>query len=90
VLPFVANRAKSLVATVNERSSTLQLYADVEDSVIDLYSAARNGYLQRRRRIIASIVDRRRQEWAYAFGPGSAESCVMPVAASLERPEDPA
>jgi phospholipid-binding lipoprotein MlaA len=42
-LPFVANRVKSIVTAVNERSLYLQLFADVEDSVLDLYSAARNG-----------------------------------------------
>jgi phospholipid-binding lipoprotein MlaA len=82
LLPFFANRAKSFVSAVNDRSLNLKLFADVEDSVIDLYSAARNGYLQRRRVVIARIVDERRQEWAWASGP--------PMAASVERPKDPA
>src|SRR4030095_15170218 len=46
-LPFFANRAKSIVTAVNQRSLNLCLFADVEDSVLDLYTAARNGYLQR-------------------------------------------
>ena len=39
VLPFVANRAKSIATAVNDRSLNLKLFADVEDSVLDLYSA---------------------------------------------------
>src|SRR4030095_899641 len=47
--PFLANRAKSIVTAVNERSLNLRLFTEVEDSVLELYRAARNGYLQRRR-----------------------------------------
>jgi phospholipid-binding lipoprotein MlaA len=90
VLPFFANRAKAFVTSVNERSLNLKLYADVEESVIDLYSAARNGYLQRRRRVIARVYDERRQEWAWAFRPNPLEPSAPPMAASLERPKDPA
>jgi phospholipid-binding lipoprotein MlaA len=90
LLPFFANRAKAFVTAVNDRSLNLKLYADVEDSVIDLYSAARNGYLQRRRTVIARIVDERRQEWAWAFSPDPLEPSAPPMAASLVRPEDPA
>ena len=64
-LPFVANRAKSIVTAINERSLNLKLFADVEDSVLDLYSAARNGYLQRRRAAIALAARERDQEWAW-------------------------
>jgi phospholipid-binding lipoprotein MlaA len=87
VLPFFANRAKSFVTAVNERSLNLKLYADVEDSVIDLYSAARNGYLQRRRTVIACIAGQRREEWAWAF---ESEQSERPMAASIERQRDPA
>jgi len=65
VLPFVANQAKSIVTAVNERSLNLKLFADVEDSVLDLYSAARNGYLQRRRKAIALAAQDRDQEWGW-------------------------
>ncbi len=51
-LPFLANRSMSVGKAINERSLNLQLFADVEDSVLDLYSAARNAYLQRRRKAI--------------------------------------
>jgi phospholipid-binding lipoprotein MlaA len=65
-LPFVANRAKSIVTAVNERSLNLQLYDNVEDSVLDLYTAARNGYLQRRRRAIELAMQGRHEEWMWA------------------------
>jgi ABC-type transporter lipoprotein component MlaA len=37
---------------VNDRSMNIQLYEDVEASVLDLYGATRNLYLQRRERAI--------------------------------------
>src|SRR5262249_32046728 len=66
-LPFVANRAKSIVTAINERSLDLRLYADVEDSVLDLYSAARNGYLQRRRVVVQRALASREREWQVMF-----------------------
>lgn len=84
VLPFVANRVKSVVTAVNERSLELQLFADVEDSVLDLYSAARNGYLQRRRATILRAAADREEQWQWAFGPTEAETSV--VAATTDAP----
>jgi phospholipid-binding lipoprotein MlaA len=66
-LPFVANQAKSILSAVNERSLNLKLYADVEDSVLDLYSAARNGYLQRRRLVVRRAYTDRDEQWQWAF-----------------------
>jgi phospholipid-binding lipoprotein MlaA len=54
LIPFAAGTALNVVNRVNERSLNLRLFADVEDTVLDLYSAVRNGYLQRRRRAVAS------------------------------------
>jgi phospholipid-binding lipoprotein MlaA len=68
VLPFLANRAKSVVTAINERSLNLRLFADVEDSVLDLYSAARNGYLQRRRVVVQRALASREREWQVMFG----------------------
>jgi ABC-type transporter lipoprotein component MlaA len=42
----------SVVHRVNERSLNLKLFDGVEETVLDLYSAVRNGYLQRRRRAV--------------------------------------
>jgi phospholipid-binding lipoprotein MlaA len=52
VLPFAALAGMTAGGIVNERSLTLQLYQDVEETVLDLYSAVRNAYLQRRERQI--------------------------------------
>jgi phospholipid-binding lipoprotein MlaA len=38
--------------TINERSLNLDLFQGFEESVIDLYSAVRHGYLQRRQKMI--------------------------------------
>jgi phospholipid-binding lipoprotein MlaA len=83
-LPFFANRAKSIVVAVNERSLNLRLFADVEDSVLDLYSAARNGYLQRRRVVVQRALASREREWQWALGREStymAQPSEAPVVA---------
>jgi phospholipid-binding lipoprotein MlaA len=51
-IPFVASTTMGIVKRVNERSLNLELFANVEEIVLDLYSAVRNGYLQRRRSTI--------------------------------------
>jgi len=55
-VPFFATTAISVVKQVNERSLNLEVFQDVEDSVLDLYSAVRNGYLQRRHRSIEDAI----------------------------------
>ena len=57
-VPMLASTGTTAGKTVNERSLNLTLYQDVEDAVLDLYSAVRNGYLQRRDRSI----EQRREE----------------------------
>ena len=37
---------------VNDRALNYDLFQGIEESVIDLYSAVRHGYLQRRERLI--------------------------------------
>lgn len=66
-LPFFASRIRSVVTAVNERSLNLALYANVEDGVLDLYSAARNGYLQRRQSMVARARVDRDEQWAWAL-----------------------
>jgi phospholipid-binding lipoprotein MlaA len=89
VLPFFANRAKSIVVAVNERSLNLRLFADVEDSVLDLYTAARNGYLQRRRRVVDEALASRREEWRWAFRPTPTLTAEQP-ATTVPEVKDPA
>jgi phospholipid-binding lipoprotein MlaA len=52
VLPLAGSVAKRVGATVNDRSLNLELFEEVEESVLDLYSGTRNLYLQRRERAI--------------------------------------
>jgi ABC-type transporter lipoprotein component MlaA len=51
-LPCVGDVARKVGTTVNDRSINLQLFEEVEDSLLDLYSGTRNLYLQRRERAI--------------------------------------
>jgi phospholipid-binding lipoprotein MlaA len=49
VLPFIWERLfLKAVDTVNERSLNLELFEGVEATTVDLYTAVRNAYLQRR------------------------------------------
>jgi len=84
-LPFFANRAKSVITAVNNRSLELKFFAGVEESVLDLYSAARNGYLQRRRMIVRLAREDRNAQWRWAFQRAEPERAM---AASLAD-EDP-
>ena len=52
VMPLVGSVAKRVGTTVNDRSMNLELYEEVEESILDLYSGTRNLYLQRRERAI--------------------------------------
>ena len=47
-IPFEATAGIYGTDVMNERSLNLDRYQQVEESVVDLYSAVRNGYLQRR------------------------------------------
>lgn len=52
VLPFAASVGRTVGNTINQRSLYLELFQNVEENTLDLYSAVRNGYLQRRQRAI--------------------------------------
>jgi phospholipid-binding lipoprotein MlaA len=52
-LPFIWTRLLMKVGeTVNDRSLNLELFQGFEESVIDMYSAVRHGYLKRREKMI--------------------------------------
>src|SRR5438046_1419947 len=63
VTPFFATAGVSIVKQINERSLNLEVFQDVEDSVFELYSAVRNGYLQRRHRSIEEAIEAHDAEW---------------------------
>jgi len=53
VLPFIWTRLGMQAGnTINDRSLNLDLYQGFEETTVDLYSAVRNGYLQRRDNLI--------------------------------------
>jgi phospholipid-binding lipoprotein MlaA len=56
VVPFAANTGSRGANIVNERAANLERFEDVEEEVFDLYTAARNAYLQRRQRAIQERV----------------------------------
>ena len=80
--PFAANFSRSAVKRVNERATNLQLYQDVEESSLDLYSAVRNGYLQSREHSIRrAIRDRDAEtEWTLLRTIFSGEDTAEPTA----------
>jgi phospholipid-binding lipoprotein MlaA len=52
-VPFLSTRLLMKVEeTVNDRSLNLELFQGFEESVIDMYSAVRHGYLKRREKMI--------------------------------------
>ena len=52
-IPFVWDRLLMRIGNlINDRSLNLQLFEGVEETTVDLYTAVRNGYLQRRARQI--------------------------------------
>jgi phospholipid-binding lipoprotein MlaA len=52
-LPFIWTRLGMKVGeTVNDRALNLELFQGFEESVIDMYSAVRHGYLKRREKLI--------------------------------------
>ena len=56
VLPFIWDRlGMRLGQTVNDRSLNLELFQGIEETTLDLYTAVRNGYLQRRENLIRGI-----------------------------------
>ncbi|HXJ33429.1 MAG TPA: VacJ family lipoprotein [Candidatus Eisenbacteria bacterium] len=87
--PFFVGLTRSIVSAVNERSLNMQLYDNVEESVIDLYSAARNGYLQRRHQTIERAMADRDKEWMWAArdeAPDTAHVTNQVVTVALEDP----
>jgi phospholipid-binding lipoprotein MlaA len=53
-VPFIWARLGMKVGeTINDRSLNLELFQGFEESVIDLYSAVRHGYLKRREKLIS-------------------------------------
>jgi len=52
ITPLGADFGRAAAQRINERADNMKLYDDVEDTSLDLYAAVRNGYLQRRQKVI--------------------------------------
>src|SRR5207244_676763 len=53
VVPFIwTGLAMKVGEVINDRALNLDLFQGLEESVVDLYSAVRNGYLRRREQMI--------------------------------------
>ncbi len=50
--PIAALGGRTGATVINDRSLNLELYENVEETTLDLYSAVRNAYLQRRAKAI--------------------------------------
>jgi phospholipid-binding lipoprotein MlaA len=59
VVPSAVNTGSRGLNIVNERASNLERFEGVEDEVLDLYTAVRNAYLQRRQRAIQDAASQR-------------------------------
>ena len=55
IFPFAALAGTAAGKRVDERALNLDLYENVEESTVDLYSAVRNGYLQQRQKMIDDL-----------------------------------
>jgi len=63
LVPFAIGFSGGAVRRVNDRALSLELYENVEETVVDLYGAVRNGYLQRRRALIRE--GRAKSRWGH-------------------------
>lgn len=60
VLPFIWDRLGMRVGnTINDRSLNLDFYEGIEETTVDLYSAVRNAYLQRRESLIRAVREKK-------------------------------
>jgi phospholipid-binding lipoprotein MlaA len=58
VAPFAANAGSRGTNIVNDRSLNLERFEGIEEATLDLYTAVRNAYLQRRQRAIEEGLSR--------------------------------
>jgi phospholipid-binding lipoprotein MlaA len=84
-VPFFVYPVRSIATAINDRSVDLERFANIEESVLDLYSAARNGYLQRRRHALEQVMDERRREWEWTL-PKEPRSSAIVSSTAEDRP----
>lgn len=89
ILPFGANMAIRVEQMVNDRSLNLELFGDVEASVVDLYSSVRNAYLQKRDALVREAVADspfRRRERLILTGPEGPRPAGSPASSGSQSP----
>ncbi len=59
IFPFAALTGMGVGKRINDRALNLELFENVEETVLDLYSTVRNGYLQRRHKAIQDAIQDR-------------------------------
>jgi phospholipid-binding lipoprotein MlaA len=69
ITPLGADFGRAAAQRINERADNMKLYDDVEDTSLDLYAAVRNGYLQRRRKVIRDAILDRDRTWEKISDP---------------------
>jgi phospholipid-binding lipoprotein MlaA len=90
--PFFVGAASQAGNMLNERSMNLELFEDVEESVLDLYSSVRNAYFQRRNRLVQeALADSpfgRRERLILSSPPTPLDAPEPPVAETPTPPAD--
>lgn len=88
--PFFVGAGSQTLNLVNQRSMNLELFEDVEESVLDLYSSVRNAYFQRRHRLVQeALVDSpfgRRERLILSSPPTPLGAPEPPTAESMPPP----
>jgi phospholipid-binding lipoprotein MlaA len=56
IFPAFALTGIGVAKRINDRALNLELFENIEETVLDLYSAVRNGYLQRRHKAIRDAI----------------------------------
>jgi phospholipid-binding lipoprotein MlaA len=69
ITPIGADFGRAAAQRINERADNMKLYDDVEDTSLDLYAAVRNGYLQRRQKVIRDAILDRDRTWEKISDP---------------------
>jgi phospholipid-binding lipoprotein MlaA len=79
ITPLGADFGRAAAQRINERADNMKLYDDVEDTSLDLYAAVRNGYLQRRQKVIRDAILDRDRTWEKITDPFEHQEKSMPL-----------
>ena len=88
LVPFEIGFSGGALRRVNDRALSLELYGNVEETVVDLYGAVRNAYLQRRRALISE--GRAKSRWGHRKPTQSGSGGADPPDVGTRPPAPPA